>query len=47
MTEERDIIFHSIRELRRGIHRSVERIVDKPVDSFYISSIVTILYRFA
>ena len=42
-----NVIFLSIRELRGGIHRHVERIVDKPVDSQVIPSIVTILYRFA
>jgi hypothetical protein len=40
-------IFLLIRELGKGIHRRVERVVDKTVDNFHNSSIVTILYRFA
>jgi hypothetical protein len=46
---EREVngIFALIRELGKGIHRDVERVVDKTVDNSPNSSIVTILYRFA
>jgi hypothetical protein len=44
---ESDRIFPLIRELGKGIHRDVEKIVDKPVDNSRNSSDVTILYRFA
>jgi len=43
----RSPIFPLIRELKRGFHRDVEKVVDKPVENFRNSSIVTIIYRFA
>jgi len=36
-----------IRSLAAGFHKAVERIVDKAVDNFQISSKLRILYRFA
>jgi hypothetical protein len=40
-------IFPLIRELGKGFHRCVEKVVDKPVDNSRNSSYVTIFYRFA